>query len=108
MSDDVKLPTTVEEYQRARRDAFLRGMQQFYTSPGGVEQAKRAYPIRRKVPRVVAAPDGIHRRYTVREDEEGLSVVMSQDGEEVEKWFTAAEVRIMADLTTRPYEEVEE
>lgn len=59
--DEIKVPATVEEFQKALREAFAKGAW-WGLSPSGspgadtLAEARKRYPIRKKVPRVVTVP----------------------------------------------------
>lgn len=106
MSNDVKLPTTVEEYQRERRQAFERGAITFGSHPyrGEIEEeARKRYPLpKKKVARGVRHNGHWYRTNLQCADE--ISVQLS-NGRTVH--FEGRDVEIMRDLIARPYDEVD-
>lgn len=108
-SGEVRLPTTVEEFQRARRDAYATGAYQWapphVTTSDVVRATRELYPIRRKVPRVLTDTLGVEWRWT------GSVMQANTD----EGWhaatgytFSPERCRIWHDLTSNPFAEVSE
>lgn len=101
--EDRRLPATWEEFQRARREAFAAGGSYYASGWTGsiAEEARRRYPITKRVPRVVS--DGrCEWRMVDGELEYRLSnLVWQRCG------YNAERVRLFADLLANPTEEVE-
>lgn len=116
-SEDVKLPTTVEEYQQERRDAWVKGVRYGLSvaSKDNMEDpratAKRCYPIRRKVQRFLVDADGAEWRCVEHIEGPRLYVALPGSNHSVPAtgWTpTPALVKLWSDLLARPYTEVEE
>ncbi len=105
-NEDRTIPATWEEFQRARREAFVLGC-----AFGGYQNAeelaaevRRHYPITRKVPRVVSVWGG-----TAHFNERGHLLFENLRGEPMSKYGLAPEsVAAIRDLLANPFEEVSE
>lgn len=113
-AEPVRLPETVEEFQKRQRDAFFDGAAWMYERnervgwPNvAVERAAREYaPIRKKVPREVAFPNGktVTARYAGHDEVEFFA---SGKAHSVHV-LCASDLDVIRDLLANPYEEVEE
>ena len=116
MSDDIQLPTTVEEYQRDLRAAFTngavwRGAQDIGRNTPYVIatecEARKRYPIRtRRLREVALDPEGEVRANLVY----GLDrIALTRSGMPFSvSGLSIDQVRALARLVENPYEEVEE
>ena len=110
--EDVKLPTTVEEFQQARRDAYVQGAIEQIRAPKGEvvgyearQRAKRHYPIRRCVPRVIRLSDGTEVKV--------IGDIVWSRRPDYAQWKKNAvaqpeNIRALADLLANPFDEVDE
>ncbi|HET7321678.1 MAG TPA: hypothetical protein VFI96_04215 [Longimicrobiaceae bacterium] len=112
--DEIRLPETVEEYQRALRKAFEAGA--FFNAHASFRQevvdseVRHRYPIRVRKPRVVKVPrlPGGEREVKV---EDGEFWIRNPGNEEWTRQYaviTADTIHTLADLLANPYEEVDE
>lgn len=102
-----RLPETVEEFQKARREAYVAGAM-YYASgyTGSVEaQSRKRYPIRKKVPRVVEDEHGVAWRIADGILQARHNVGLSQQAVAYEP--TLERLRLWGDLAANPdtYEE---
>lgn len=111
MSDEIKLPTTVEEFQRARREAFRAGVNHadnWHRNPDKDDPTaeRLLYPIRKKVPRKVRLPN--FGGSVERGGDDGEIAFLPIGTRDYMVYLRRDDVEAMLDLLERPYEEIEE
>lgn len=115
MSTEIKLPTTVEEYERqrqlARREGFFSGAgwcagrvarSGAPTSGETDDEAKKRFPIKRRVLRSACLTHNIQ---PAKVEPGTVLTVKLPDGR---THLCADDVAVLADLLARPYDEIEE
>lgn len=113
----VRLPETVEEFQRALREAFHKGAW-WGLSPSAVPradtiiaEARELYPIRKKAQRTLVSPDGSEWRCVGHSEGPRFYVLVPGSNRSIPAtgWTPTPDlVKLWSDLLARPYEEVEE
>jgi hypothetical protein len=103
-ASEPALPATVEEYQRALRKAFNDGINYADRWPkeGGNDEAeaRRRYPIRKRVPRTVSLAGGV----LVRWDEGHLRFLNPRNGDPYPlTCIGSASLDALRDLLANPY-----
>lgn len=117
--NDVKLPETVEEFQERLRLAFVSGAewrgrnwahQSLDASTAVAEEAKRRFPIVRKVHRVISATDSQGSTWYVRVEDGEFMAARHPSGPFMHQYdtLTPQNVRAFADILDRPCDEVVE
>jgi hypothetical protein len=111
-ASEPALPATVEEYQRARRDAFYCGAwwqagqddAELVVRDHVEAEARHQYPARKQVPRTVSLAGGV----LVRWDEGHLRFLNPRNGDPYPlTCIGSASLDALRDLLDNPYEEVE-
>lgn len=105
-TEDRRLPETWEEFQRARRVAYVRGAvsQCVWAADEAEALARRCYPIVRMVPRTIYLASGGVARATV----DGVEIEGFEEVTARAILLRTGTVQALAELVKHPTEEVAE